>query len=686
MSAITSYKLRNDLVIRRRVFGDSVQYVVKDPLRLEYWTIDQIAYTLLSLCDGKKDVVQLGEAANQLLPNLGLNVLALRQFYEAYRGFHFFEEAWERNILLIEQQRATRAQALKKATANPMEIHLPAFNPDRLLERINRPLRFLFTGQAIFVYALMATVALFMALSRLDKFLLPLSELYVIQGQAGLGLLILWVTFLGTVLLHEFGHALTCKHFGGGVYKMGFLLLYFNPCLYCDVTESFFFEKKAHKYAVTLAGGMVNVLIASVATYVWFFTSQDLLINQVAQRVALYNAFIGLIVNFNPLLKYDGYYVLSDFVEMPNLQTDSFKFLGNRVRNLFRLPHEPELYTPRERRIFWIYGLLSITYVMLVLWVVYALIGGWLIYHYRGVGYLLAAGVLYLMSKRYIKSFFRFLRFLYMDKAGHIRRLRLVYGALVILLIGAFFLLPIPRHVRGEFVLRPGQEVVIRAQEPGFIQEVLIDEGQALEAGQPLFVLQTDVIAVEEERAQAARVRAEIEGAAAMASQDHVVAVSRQADAAAGAALERYHHARAGRTRPVAPFAGVVMTPRVQEIAGLGVSPGTPLCEIGDLSVLRAEILMDEQLLGILDEEAPVELRLRSTVGREVTGEIERISQEPGGGELRRVYRVLVRIDNADGRLRPGMSGVARFDAGNVPALEHLNDRIARILRIDFWI
>ena len=116
MSAITSYKLRDDLVIRRRVFGDSVQYVVKDPLRLEYWTIDQIAYTLLSLCDGKKDVVQLGEAANQLLPNLGLNVLALRQFYEAYRGFHFFEEAWERNILLIEQQRATRAQALKKAT------------------------------------------------------------------------------------------------------------------------------------------------------------------------------------------------------------------------------------------------------------------------------------------------------------------------------------------------------------------------------------------------------------------------------------------------------------------------------------------------------------------------------------------------------------------------------------------
>jgi len=686
MSAIVTYKLRDDLVIRRRVFGDSVQYVVKDPLRLEYWTIDQIAYTLLSLCDGKKDVVQLGEAANQLLPNLGLNVLALRQFYEAYRGFHFFEEAWERNILLIEQQRATRAQALKKATANPMEIHLPAFNPDKLLERINRPLRFLFTGQAIFVYALMATVALFMALSRLDRFLLPLSELYVIQGQAGLGLLILWVTFLGTVLLHEFGHALTCKHFGGGVYKMGFLLLYFNPCLYCDVTESFFFEKKGHKYAVTLAGGMVNVLIASVATYVWFFTSQDLLINQVAQRVALYNAFIGLIVNFNPLLKYDGYYVLSDFVEMPNLQTDSFKFLGNRVRNLFRLPHEPELYTPRERRIFWIYGLLSITYVMLVLWVVYALIGGWLIYHYRGVGYLLAAGVLYLMSKRYIRSFFRFLRFLYMDKAGHIRRLRLVYGTLVILLIGTFFLLPIPRHVRGEFVLRPGQEVVIRAQEPGFIQEVLIDEGQALEAGQPLFILQTDVIAVEEERAQAVRVRAEIEGAAAMASQDHVVAVSRQADAAAGAALERYHHARAGRTRPVAPFAGVVMTPRVREIAGLGVSPGTPLCEIGDLSVLRAEILMDEQLLGILDPDATVELRLRSTVGHEVTGAIERISQEPGGGELRRMYRVLVRIDNADGCLRPGMSGVARFDAGSVPALEHLNDRIARILRIDFWI
>ena len=113
---------------------------------------------------------------------------------------------------------------------------------------------------------------------------------------------------------------------------------------------------------------------------------------------------------------------------------------------------------------------------------------------------------------------------------------------------------------------------------------------------------------------------------------------------------------------------------------------GDELLELGDPSVLHAEVTLDEQLLGILDTGAPVGLRTRGAPGEELVGTIVRVSQAPSGGNLRSTYRVVVAVDNADGSLRPGMIGSARFDAGDVPAAQHVGGWLSRMLRIDFWI
>jgi putative peptide zinc metalloprotease protein len=686
VSAPRTYKLRDDLVIRRRVFSGEVKYVVKDPLRLDYYTVDEMSYTLLSLCNGKLDLAEQAQAADRLFPNVGLNALTLLNFYETYRGFHFFEDAWERNVLLIERRRTNRAKTLKRAFANPLEIHLPAWNPDRFFGRIVKFLRPLFTVKALLVYAVVFLGAMWIMVTNADRFALGLGELWVIQGKTFLGIVTLWFILLFTVVLHEMGHGLTCKHFGGGVFKIGFLFLYFNPCMYCDVTESYFFENKNHKHAVTLAGGIVDLMTASIATFIWFLTPSDLFVNQVAHRVALFNGVTGILVNYNPLMKYDGYFLVADHLGVPNLRGDSFRFLGIRMRRLFGLPHEDELTTPRERRIFWIFGIAAVFYSLFVLWFVVHMVGGFLVAHLRATGYLITAGLVLLMTKRYIKGFGGFVRFFAADKAGHFRRWRLPYGAGALAFLAFFFLAPLPRHVRGGFTLRPGNEMVLRAREAGVVERVEAGEGDTVAAGAAPVIVRSDAIRLTADRARAAWTEASVGRAAAQAGHDPAEAAIQEADAASGRFLARQTARREELVSPAAPDRGVVLTPRLEEKLGLAVAPGDTLCVLGDVSTLRAAVLVDEQDLGILDAGAPVELRTEADPGRLFRGRVEGIAPEPSGGAVRRLYKVTVVVENPGGRLRPGMTGIARFGAGTATPYHHLTAGLARLIRIQFWI
>ncbi len=686
MSRERVYKLREDLVIRRRVFAGEVKYVVKDPLRLEYYTIDELSLTLLNLCDGRRDLAALTETAQAMLPHMGLDVMTLLNFYEGYRKAHFFDDAWEENILLIERRRTNRMRALKRAFANPLEIHLPAWDPDRFFGRIVNPLGFMFSGKALVVYALLIAVAISITSTRADEFALSFGELWVIQGKALLGIVTLWLILFFTVVLHEVGHGLTCKKFGGSVHKIGFLFLYFNPCLYCDVTESYFFEDKRKKHAVTLAGGIVDLLTASIATFIWFLTSPDLFLNEVAHRVALFNGVSGILVNFNPLMKYDGYFLLSDHLEIPDLRGESFRFLGNRVRRIFGLPHEEGAVSRRERRIFWTYGILAVLYSLFVLWFVLFFVGGWLVAHLRGTGYLVTAGLVLLMTKRYIKGLAGFARFFAIDKAGHFRRHRLIYGGGAVALVAAFLFLPVDRHVRAPFVFAPGEEIVLRAAESGVIEEVLADEGDLVRAGFAPVVLRSEEIELERSHARTLLAAAEVGRAAAQVARDPGEVVVQAAEVDAGEARRRYVDARAHRLAPATPRDGIVLTRHLVETIGRSCVAGDTLCVIGDISSLKAETLVDEQDLGIIEIDAPVEIRTRADPGRLLSGRVERVSPEPSGGDVRRLYRVLVRVDNSGGKRFPGMTGIARFDAGAVPPVRHLTDKLARILRIEFWI
>ena len=119
--------------------------------------------------------------------------------------------------------------------------------------------------------------------------------------------------------LHELGHGLVCKHFGGECHELGLMLLVFTPCLYVNVSDAWLLPNKWHRIAISAAGMAVEVLLAAVCTFIWWFSEPGML-NYLCLNVMFISSVSTLVFNANPLLRYDGYYILSDLMEVPNLR------------------------------------------------------------------------------------------------------------------------------------------------------------------------------------------------------------------------------------------------------------------------------------------------------------------------------------------------------------------------------
>jgi len=188
---------------------------------------------------------------------------------------------------------------------------------------------------------------------------------------------LLWlaVAFAAVKVLHEFGHALACKHFGGECHEMGVMLLLFVPCLYCNVTDSWMLQSRWQRIAVSAAGILVELQLAAAAVIGWWLFQPGLL-----QTIALNTIVVcsvgTVFFNGNPLLRYDGYFILADLVDVPNLWQESRTALKRRFAKWFLMPEVvANTQTSDRDGLLTAYGIASIAYrvfvVVAILLVVY---------------------------------------------------------------------------------------------------------------------------------------------------------------------------------------------------------------------------------------------------------------------------------------------------------------------------
>ena len=471
--------LRDTAIISRHVYRGQPWYVLRNSLNGRNHRFNAAAYALIGQMDGQRTVQEIWENAGKLpadeVPTQDEVIGLLGRLHDA--------DLIQSDILpsTVEVFRQTQGQpsnSWKQRVSNPFSLRFPLWDPDRLLERWSFLSALMFTRGAFFLWLLVVLSAMVAAIMHWPELSGSLADRLFLPSN----LLLLWLIYPLVKILHEFGHAFALKKWGGEVHEMGIMLLALTPIPYVDASASASFPDKQRRIAVAAMGMMVELLLASLALFVWLNVETGL-ISALAYNVMLIGGISTLLFNGNPLLRYDGYYMLADLIEIPNLGQRSTRYLGYLLqRYLLGIETaESPVSAPGEQGWFLVYGPISFCYriaVMLgLIWLVSS--------RFFVVGVLIASwGAVSLLILPAVRSLTRFLD----SPAARSRRSRLVMvgGGAVLGVVLLMFVLPMPLWTTTQGVVWLPEQSMIRAGIDCEVVEVLAPVEQLVTKDAPL--------------------------------------------------------------------------------------------------------------------------------------------------------------------------------------------------------
>jgi putative peptide zinc metalloprotease protein len=463
--AETHGKLRSDLEIRS---GLNSGVIVKDPVTRRFYRFTPVQGSVLELLDGRTDFDSIARTASEK-HQTEVTQEQVREFTGKLQSLLLLDDpfCWARleNV----------APKKKPIIRNLLSIKIHAFNPDRLLARLEKRLRFCFSAPFSCLVGGAVLISLLISISNWESLFGSIGSLFTLYSIP----LVIVLMFL-IMTTHEFAHGITLKHFGGRVEEMGFLLLYFIPAFYCNVSDAWMLRKRERIW-VTLAGSYIQFFIWALATIGWRLLSADTL----CSRVCLITiAFTGIqtFFNFNPLIRLDGYYLLSDIIEVPNLRPKALRYIKKRFESVLtgvRTEGEDGL-SRREKRLYLFYGMASSLFTICLVGFVFERLGTWAISEFRLWGALLVS-TLFLMavpiaSKENVAASGKLVQSMAM-RARRNPWLFLVPAALVIVA-----LLPWELKVSADFTIVAMKRVSITPEVAGNLKKINVEQGSRVAA------------------------------------------------------------------------------------------------------------------------------------------------------------------------------------------------------------
>jgi multidrug resistance efflux pump len=527
--------LRNDLVVSRQEAPDGVAYVIKLPESGRFFRLKEAEYFIARQLDGSTSLEEIRSRAEARF-GAGVPPAVLERFVARLRLIGLLQGA----------RQAQAASPGRRIRGDPFYLRIKVADPDRLLGWLDARLGFVFTPWFLLGSAALIVAAALVTLEHGAAIGRDVAALFRLDV-----LLFAWVTVLSVSTLHEMAHGLTCKHFGGEVHEIGFLVFYLQPALYCNVSDAWLFPEKSRRLWVTFSGAWFEIVIWGASTLLWRVAEPGTTLSDAA-LVVMATSGIKTLFNWNPLVKLDGYYLLGDLLEIPNLRSKAFAYL----KGLFRLgpgpAAAPTAAGPRERRIFLSYGLLASAYSVWLMGMITTHLGGYLVDRYQGAGAVTFAVVMGSFFRGSVKRAFAPLGRLvglagtpsgpaatgspaapgpvddpgggepaaaprgWWERLGGWRRsVRGMAGRLsprrrvaiaAVVLLGLLILGRMELRVGGEFRVLPTSNADVRAEVAGLIEAVPVDEGDVVDTGD-LIVRLSD----RDARADLAQVQAEID-------------------------------------------------------------------------------------------------------------------------------------------------------------------------------
>ena len=686
------FRIRPDLVATQQHANGTPCWNVKDPVTLKYFTFSPVEYGLLKMLDGTvKDFTELQQRFEREFAPERTSTEKIRSFVSDlyHNGLLISEIAGESERWL---RRSAGRRRLWWNPANLLAVRFPGVDLDAGLAVVLQRCRWLFSPWwlaaclAVMVYAALLVSTRWHQLQHR----LPEIESFV----SAQNLIWLAAALSVTKLLHELGHALTCKFFGGECHETGIILLVFTPCLYCDVSDSWVLSNRWHRMAIAAAGIFVDLLLASLATLGWVWSKPGF-VSAFLLNVMVVCGIGTVVLNGNPLLRYDGYYILSDLLNVPNLWQRSRQSVWRVIRQLGLgiPPRVGERGTPQLL----LYGAASMVYRTFVLCAIvlmmYRLLApaGW-----RAVADLIAGGVGLGVVASTLSGMVGFVR----SDAPREMRWPRVGGALLVVaaLLCVLFFVPLPTRVVGSAVCQYADVERIYVTRTGTLVDAL-PLGESVQENQVLAQLEDSYVSREVVRLENAvrRQQARVTNLRTLHFDDDrsgeqiPAAIELLRDLKNQLAEKRKDLASLEmRTRRVgvilappprlrrldhedelAAWSGIPMDDRNRECT---LQRGTLYCLVGDPARFEAIVVVEQDDIGRVAVGSHVQLDVNSGAANLIRGEVRQISRQDlqivppelaadrevatrrdEGGTARPMstsYQVRVMLDNTPGSAR----------------------------------
>ena len=715
-------KMRPDLTIDPMTYQGVEYWVVKEPVGQKYFQFPPHVIYLLKELDGTKSAEELQDNYHRDFAPKRITRQDLQQLLTRFHQDGLVtSDLPGQGMELYKRGKKNNRMELMGQLANVLAIRYKGFDPERLLEFLLPFTWWIFTKVCAIAVAILAGIALISVAANWAAFQarLPGFEAFFNPSEWYMFALVLCVT----KVFHEFGHGLSCKRLGGECHEIGFMLLVLTPCLYCNVSDSWRLPNKWHRAAIGAAGMYVEIILATLATFIWWFV-QPGFVQDICLKVMLVSSISTVLFNGNPLLRFDGYYILSDILEIPNLNQKSTKALTTLLgRNWLGLDIPDDQLMPTNRP--WAFAMFTVA-AFCYRWIVMFSIIFFLMtmlepYNLESLGIGLAlfsvAGMIGMPAYKLYK---------YMSVPGRmhqVKKLRFgVISVVAVALLAAILFVPLPHYLRCSFIVMPQEVDTVWVLEPGRFDECLVKAGDVVEKDQVLARLTNENVDyqllgvqsdIREKKAQLEIIYRRISMSDEPLGDDTRKSLASEI-ASLEASLKRLRQQQDHLVLK-APIAGTILevpyqhqgqpSPEVVEgnmqplLSGqhenLLIARGQRLCEVADLSKWHAVISLTEHQVIFAKKDKEVWLKLYADTDHTLEAKIGKVGQtdysidredyEPSQeklaqGDSRAPDRLMemvadyqkqdlqyfaeVPIDETNGPLRIGMSGQARIFTG----------------------
>ena len=691
-------RMRADLDIRRQSYQGTTSWVVKDPLALRYFRFREEEFAVLGWLDGARSLQQIQREFEQRFLPQRMDLHELWQFIATlHQSGLVIAEAPGQGAQLLKRHQQHRAKERWGKWANVLAIRFRGVDPTRVLSLLLPAVRWMFHPAAavaclvlILAAALLVTVEFQVFTSRLPAF-----HQFFSLGNS------LWLVaaMVFAKVLHELGHGLSCKYYGGECHEIGLMFLVFTPCLYCNVSDSWLLPNKWHRVVIAAAGMYVELVLAAICTFLWWF-SREGLFNHLCLNLMFVCSVSTLLFNANPLLRFDGYYILADLAEIPNLRSKASQVLARGLaRRCLGIESQTDPLLPGQRR--WFFGLYAVAAVvyrwLITFSILFFLLKVFEPYDLQPLGH-----VLILISLVGLVGVPLWRLGKYFSVPGRLEQVKRpnVLNTLAILglAMAALGLIPFPHRVGCELLIEPHDAEPIYVQTAGLLREVQVRPGQRVQPGQPLAeLINLDLVSqiaaleaeLQQQRLQLQNLLRQRFADPQMVAPDGEL---REVIATLEKQLIAKRHDLAALT-PKAPRAGrVISPPRLgkepwsegrlpawsgypldRENLGTYLEQGVLLCYVGPGTHWEARLTIDPGDVELVAQGQSVEMMLAQQPGHVYRGTISMLAQrelelrQPVAAAdeqtpaVKKTYLATVILDDPHGTLRSGLRGRAKI-------------------------